>query len=67
MCWLLLLPVKSPLKKSLSYQVDGFLPISGDVLAMSLDQVLDAGLPNDELLVAVEGLELDDVAEVHLK
>ena len=34
---------------------------------MGLDQVSDAGLPDDVLLVAVEALELDDVAEVHLK
>ena len=34
---------------------------------MGLDQVSDAGLPDDVLLVPVEALELDDVAEVHLK
>ena len=34
---------------------------------MRLDQVSDAGLPDDVLLVAVEAFELDDVAEVHLK
>jgi len=34
---------------------------------MRRDQIFDAGFPDDVTLVTLEGLELDDVAEVDLE